>query len=93
MRQLVSHLSGIRHYSKKPVVLPKTNNEPNGTAEEKVSQEFNKEEYHIRDYYNHVRDSLLLFQDDELFFKPGIIAHFTQPNFKQIYLCIMYNFQ
>jgi len=71
MRQLVSHLSGIRHYSKKPVVLPKTNNEPNGTAEEKVSQEFNKEEYYIRDYYNHVRDSLLLFQDDELFFKPG----------------------
>ena len=66
MRQLVSHLSGIRHYEKKP---EKSSDEK--TKTDKKSDEFQNKEYHIKDYYDNVQKSLILFQDDDLMSKPG----------------------
>lgn len=77
MRQLVSHLSGIRHYDKKPVALPKTCEDKSDATKKKETGEFNNKEYLIRDYYANVRDSLSLFQDDELMFKPGASFLYT----------------
>lgn len=64
LRQLVSHVGGIRHY-KKPE-KPKeekngTNNNNNGNG-----NEFAKEEYFLNENFPTVIDSLKLFKDDPL---------------------------
>ena len=71
-RHLISHLSGIRHYDKKPA--EKEGDVPvqkNDTQENKKKEEFENKEYHIKDYYDDMSKSLNIFQNDELFFKPG----------------------
>lgn len=58
LRQLCSHLGGIRHYEKKG-------------EEKKTKSEFQLAEYHLKDNFKTTEDALKLFQDDELFSVPG----------------------
>lgn len=60
-RQLVSHIAGIRHYRK-----PQENNNNKNNEKPRTSKEF-----YIKDRYETVEDSLKLFKDDDLMFKPG----------------------
>ena len=57
LRQLVSHLGGIRHYKK-----PSEKSEPG---------EFDLPEYYIRTKYKDVYESLKIFKDDDLIAEPG----------------------
>jgi len=57
VRQLCSHLAGIRHYSKK--------------GEKDEDNEFDLKEYHLNKKFKQTKDALGLFKDDELFHKPG----------------------
>jgi hypothetical protein len=69
-------LSGIRHYDKKPAEKDSTKEgdapvQKNDTQENKKKEEFENKEYHIKDYYDDMSKSLNLFQNDELFSRPG----------------------
>jgi serine beta-lactamase-like protein LACTB, mitochondrial len=69
-------LSGIRHYDKKPAEKNSTKEgevpvQKNGYQENKKKEEFENKEYHIKDYYDDMSKSLNIFQNDELFFRPG----------------------
>jgi len=63
LRQLLSHTSGIRHYSKSL------------DSEEKVHDEFGLKEYLISKHYKTVLESLSLFKDDSLLKKPGEVLN------------------
>lgn len=73
MRHLVSHLSGIRHYEKVVPLAEISEVKIEETEKKAKSQgsEFENQEYLINTYFNSVSKSLSLFQDDELFSKPG----------------------
>jgi CubicO group peptidase (beta-lactamase class C family) len=55
-RDLLSHLSGIRHYFKKGV---------------KEEDEMSNAEYFFKDKFDSVEKSMELFQNDELLHAPG----------------------
>ena len=57
-RQLLSHLGGIRHYSKLP-------------PSEDTTKEFEHSEYYIKKHYKSVEESLSLFAQDDLLAEPG----------------------
>ena len=57
-RQLLSHLGGIRHYSKLP------------PAEDTV-EEFEHPEYYIKEHYKSVDEAVRLFAQDDLLAEPG----------------------
>lgn len=65
-RHLVSHLSGIRHYKE----AENKDVDPN-CKKQKYTNEFLSPEYLIKDHYQSVVDSLKLFKDDPVVFKPG----------------------
>ena len=68
VRQLCCHLSGVRHYDRKE-------------DEGKVKDEFQKEEYYIKEYFNTTDESLALFKDDALLSAPGQEFHYTTHGF------------
>ncbi|KAL0269714.1 UNVERIFIED_CONTAM: hypothetical protein PYX00_007353 [Menopon gallinae] len=61
-RQLASHTAGIRHYTKK------------GESQDKDSV---SKEFYIKDKYESVENSLELFKNDDLLFKPGTSFVYT----------------
>ncbi|KAK6184879.1 hypothetical protein SNE40_007241 [Patella caerulea] len=69
-RQLVSHLSGIRHYDKKYLEKNKEKNDKNNDTNTPTS-EFELKEYYLKKNFKNVTESLKLFQDDPLVHKPG----------------------
>lgn len=84
MRQLISHLSGIRHYEKVPssVDTVKATSSDSETSSKNVSSEkgkdeFENQEYLLNSHFDTVAQSLALFQDDELFSKPGKNKHLS----------------
>lgn len=46
----------------------------------KKKREFEHEEYYLKDKFEHVIDSLNIFQNDPLFFKPGELLIFIHPD-------------
>lgn len=79
-RQLVSHLGGIRHYSKPSVTTDEKKKEENEKSKkslcEKCKQELKKSEFQQEEYYNQkqhdsVMEALKMFQNDPLIAKPG----------------------
>jgi serine beta-lactamase-like protein LACTB len=79
-RQLVSHLSGVRHYEKKEdLEKKKREEEEQKKAGQKKKRrrgaddddEFAKKEYYLKDSFESTGDALKLFKDDELISKPG----------------------
>ena len=76
----MSHLSGIRHYEKVVSVEQDKSSEdskPDASTKldgkiEKIKAEFDAKEYLINNYFESVAKSMTIFQDDELFSKPGI---------------------
>lgn len=79
MRHLVTHLSGIRHYTKKDENNSDGNKKPeNNTHNVKSNQgEFKAEEYYIKEHFSTIENSLNLFKDDPLAFKPGTSHLYT----------------
>lgn len=67
LRQLVSHLGGIRHY-KDPDKKDETSHAKKG---DQMIGEFDLQEYYIRTKYSDVYESLKIFKDDDLMSKPG----------------------
>jgi len=59
VRQLASHLGGIRHYNKK------------GEALEGLKEELTQKEYYLKKEFKTTEEALALFKDDELMSKPG----------------------
>ena len=72
MRQLCSHLSGVRHYEKKK-------SDKNDDSENK--EEFEQKEYYIKEKFDTTAASLDLFKTDELLSKPGTAFHYTTHGF------------
>lgn len=64
-RHLLSHLSGIRHYEKKETKDEEVDKKKKQTDEMKL------EEYFLKTTFSSLKDAMKLFQDDELFHKPG----------------------
>merc|ERR1719228_1084958 len=62
VRQLCSHMGGIRHYERK-----KTGDE----TDEGKKDEFELKEYYIKEKFDSTEKSLDLFRNDELMSKPG----------------------
>lgn len=60
VRQLASHTSGVRHYTKK------------GEVKEKRGRDSGKE-FYFKEKIDSVEKSVDLFKNDELLFKPGSI--------------------
>ena len=73
-RHLMSHLSGIRHYTKKG---------------EKEENNINDKEYFIKEHYDSIENALKLFQDDELLYPPGIFLLSRSPDFVFNAICNM----
>ncbi|CAF1659009.1 unnamed protein product, partial [Didymodactylos carnosus] len=61
--QLLSHTSGIRHYTKK--------------GEERPISEFDSKEYYLMTNYKNVDDALQIFIKDELLYEPGTTFEYT----------------
>ena len=61
VRQLCCHMAGVRHY----------------TAKKADQQEFDMEEYYLKDKFPTTDDSLALFRDDELISAPGKEFHYS----------------
>ncbi len=72
-------MSGIRHYDKKPSEAQATSK----PQEDAVNKE--EKEYLIKEHYESVSKSLLLFQDDDLRSKPGNFLIFRKINKNTIY--------
>lgn len=54
----------------------------------KKKREFEHEEYYLKDKFEHVIDSLNIFQNDPLFFKPGeLLIHPDCRQWNQFTLC------
>ncbi|XP_055346819.1 serine beta-lactamase-like protein LACTB, mitochondrial [Paramacrobiotus metropolitanus] len=80
-RQLVSHLGGIRHYSKIKKPDATTDDTASLLKNEKdipVKQpvlarynEFEEKEYYIKEHYKTINESLNIFKDDPLLNEPG----------------------
>jgi len=68
VRQLCCHLSGVRHYARKE-------------DEGKVKDEFQKEEYYIKEHFSTTDESVALFKDDALLSAPGQEFHYTTHGF------------
>jgi len=68
VRQLCCHLSGVRHYDRKE-------------DEGKVKDEFQKEEYYIKEHFSTTDESVALFKDDALLSAPGQEFHYTTHGF------------
>ena len=81
LRQLVSHLGGIRHY-KNPVSAQ--TNAQNITKPNPNASEFDAYEYYSRTNYANVIDSLKMFKDDDLVAKPGTKFLYTTFGFTLI---------
>ena len=62
VRQLCCHMSGIRHYTKKG---------------EDGGEEFDLQEYYLKDTFKTTDDSLALFKDDDLLSAPGSAFNYT----------------
>ncbi|XP_054161613.1 serine beta-lactamase-like protein LACTB, mitochondrial isoform X2 [Oppia nitens] len=71
LRQLASHLGGIRHYKK-----GNNNNNKNTTDDYKLA-EFSVPEYYLKETFPSVTESLKLFKDDPLVAKPGEKYNYT----------------
>ena len=73
VRQLVSHLSGIRHYETKEQIEDKkdkkNNNNNNNHQQQKGDGRF--KEFHIQTHYDTVGEALELFKKDQLLHEPG----------------------
>ena len=82
-RQLLSHMAGIRHYTK---VAPQEDGKCvhlhtmlkfndlmlfSDSSSDNAVKEFEQEEYYIKTHFDSVLDSLKLFADDDLISKPG----------------------
>lgn len=67
VRQLLTHTSGIRHYEKK-----KSKDEKEDAKKESENQEFQ-----ITQHFETTKDSLELFKNDELLYKPGEAFSYT----------------
>ena len=83
LRQLASHLGGIRHYKKQNQNNNDNKNKENKKEGEKerpaVPQtgEFSAPEYYIKETYPSVMDSLQIFKNDPLVAKPGSKYNYT----------------
>eukprot|EP00095_Tigriopus_kingsejongensis_P011445 maker-scaffold222_size251774-snap-gene-1.22 protein:Tk11445 transcript:maker-scaffold222_size251774-snap-gene-1.22-mRNA-1 annotation:"hypothetical protein BRAFLDRAFT_126051" len=75
-RHIVSHLSGVRHYSTKQELLAKPEEENN-----KGQGDHRLQEFHIKDKYESVEKALELFKHDELLSSPGDEFHYTTHGF------------
>lgn len=73
-RQLVSHTSGIRHYTKKG-----EKDDDDGPTDGSGDGRFR--EFHIKDKYKTVGEALNLFKDDELLSEPGKEFNYTTHGF------------
>ena len=87
MRQLVSHLSGIRHYTKKKdeKEATETENEKKDEANESKAKKRRNgngggggnsgdtqfKEFYLNEKFESVTQALTIFKDDELLSKPG----------------------
>ena len=87
MRQLVSHLSGIRHYTKKKdeKEAAETENEKKDEANESKAKKRRNgngggggnsgdtqfKEFYLNEKFESVTQALTIFKDDELLSKPG----------------------
>ncbi|ODM94905.1 Serine beta-lactamase-like protein LACTB, mitochondrial [Orchesella cincta] len=75
-RHLLSHLSGIRHYIKKEDELDEKS--PNKCSKCKAQEEMEiVGEFFLKDNFSSVEDSMKLFQNDELYHKPGTKYFYT----------------
>lgn len=81
---ILSHLSGIRHYDKNAERVKEEHEKakrllkpPGGKKKEeagtKRKQEFENEEYYLKDTFDSVVQALNLFKDDPLIFEPGAL--------------------
>ncbi|GAU90085.1 hypothetical protein RvY_02555-2 [Ramazzottius varieornatus] len=91
-RQLVSHLSGIRHYSKTKktdeeyLVDPPQNIDKKSRDEKKPTvlakyNEFDEKEYYLKESFPKVSDALKVFQDDPVLVEPGTEFLYTTYGF------------
>ena len=85
MRQLVSHLSGIRHYTKKKdeKEAAETENEKKDEANESKAKKRRNgngggnsgdtqfKEFYLNEKFESVTQALTIFKDDDLLSKPG----------------------
>lgn len=71
LRQLVSHLGGIRHYK-----MPNDNGSN--------TSEFDQKEYYLRQSFADVYEALTLFKDDDLISAPGTAFNYTTHGFTLI---------
>lgn len=69
-RMLLHHISGIRHYSKKPT-------ETDQAEIDNKKEEMSQKEYYITRHYDSVGESLELFANDSLLHKPGTKYAYT----------------
>lgn len=76
LRQLMSHLGGIRHYMKPHKVEVPVENNVN-SKKSVIRNEFESEEYYKTKKYDGVIDSLKIFKDDDLVHKPGSYLYTT----------------
>jgi len=72
VRQLCSHLSGVRHYEKK---------KSDKADDSENKEEFEQKEYYIKEKFDTTAASLDLFKTDELLSKPGTAFHYTTHGF------------
>ncbi|KAH7643304.1 hypothetical protein HUG17_9995 [Dermatophagoides farinae] len=70
LRQLASHLGGIRHYKEEE-------EKENKNGEKRKSNEFECKEYYLKEHFPNVTESLSLFKDDPLVAKPGTKFHYS----------------
>ena len=78
LRQLASHLGGIRHYKKA------SNEQKEGSSGGYQLGEFSLPEYYLKDSYLSAMDSLKLFKDDPLVANPGTKYNYTTFGFTLI---------
>ncbi|XP_059087702.1 serine beta-lactamase-like protein LACTB, mitochondrial [Tigriopus californicus] len=71
-RQIVSHLSGIRHYlTKEQIETQNSADSPNGQGDSQFK------EFHMKDKFESVEKALEIFKGDELLSNPGDAFHYT----------------
>ena len=70
-RQLLSHMAGIRHYSKFPSVEKLSDKESSKGKMENKKGTSDHEEYYSLKHYDSVSESLNIFKDDDLISEPG----------------------
>ncbi|XP_065324284.1 serine beta-lactamase-like protein LACTB, mitochondrial isoform X1 [Gordionus sp. m RMFG-2023] len=96
LRQIVSHISGIRHYDKECKEITRNNKKKEETKDVKnlqvipLQNEFDQFEYYLTHNYKSIKDALELFKNDELCTKPGTKFLYTTHGWTLISAAIEY---